>query len=151
MQATKKTVEKFAVRRATANDYGSVQELLVNAGLTTKEFFTRQRFTDTIADFGKYNLVAQMDGKVVGYVYGYDDSGKSGKPKFYGWMGRLVVDPEYRYRGIGKCLTDTCLAEFKRAGYEVVFAGVKMDNLISKQLLERAGFKNDGYLLLYVE
>lgn len=146
--------EKLAqtmIRQAEVSDYERVRDLLVSAGLTTNDFFTRERFTDTLRDFGKYNLVAEKGDKVVGYVFGFDDSGKSGKAKFYGYMGRLVVDPDYRNQGIGKRLTEGRLAEFKKSGYEVIFAGVRRDNAASRRILKNFGFKDDDFSLVYYE
>ncbi len=144
------TNEKTTIRRASAGDYGRVIELLTNAKLTDDSFFTRDRFVDALIDFGKYNLVAERDGKVVGYIFGYDDSGRSGKPKFYGYMGRLVVDPEYRNLGIGRSLMENCLAEFKRSGYSVVYIGIKKGNIASLELSKKLGFSDDGYYLLSI-
>ena len=140
--------EKVTIRQARVTDYDKVKSLLVDAGLTTDEFFTRVRFIRTLHDFGKYNLVAKKEGKLVGYISGFDDSGKSGEPKFYGYLGRWVVDPSYRHKGIGKELLERSIEEFRRSGYAVIFAGVKRDNLASKTALEKVGFGDDGYLLL---
>ncbi len=140
--------DKIVIRQAQVSDYERVKELLVKSKQTTEKVFTRKRFANTLQDFGKYNLVVQKDKTVVGYVSGYDDSGKSGKPKFYGYMGRLVVDPEYRGVGIGKILVGSCLRKFKKSGYKIIFAGVKKDNMASKNLFEKHGFRDDNIILL---
>ncbi|MBI4162469.1 MAG: GNAT family N-acetyltransferase [Candidatus Aenigmarchaeota archaeon] len=141
-------INKIVIRQARVNDYEIVKELLVKSKQTTGKVFTRKRFANTLQDFGKYNLVAQKGKTVIGYVFGYDDSGKSGKPKFYGYMGRLVIDPKYRGMGIGKTLVDICLGKFKKSGYKIIFAGVKKDNLASKNLFEKHGFRDDDIILL---
>ncbi len=139
---------KFVIRKATAGDYGRVKELLVQSGQITPDVFTKKRYENTLEDFNKYSLVAQKDGKVVGYIFGFDDSGRSGKSKFYGYLGRLVVDSEYRNMGIGKALIEESMAEFKKVGYKTVFAGVHKLNTSSKRLFEKHGFRDDDLMLL---
>lgn len=148
MQRNSRSTGKIIIRKARKNDYERVKELLVRSGQTTEQIFTRKRFENTLEDFNKYNLVAQKDNRLIGYIFGFDDSGKSGKPKFYGYLGRLIVDPEYRYMGIGNTLVEGCLAEFKKSGYKIVFAGVHRLNVNSRSLFEKKGFRNDDLLLL---
>lgn len=136
----------YSIRPAQPGDYERVKGLLVDAKITDSEFFTRERFGASIKSWEKYNLVAEKDGTVIGYISGFDDTGI-----FYGYMGRLVVDPEFRKLGIGESLSSACLAQFKRSGIPVVYVGVHADNEPSKGLLRKIGFSDDGYKLLWKE
>jgi ribosomal protein S18 acetylase RimI-like enzyme len=141
----RQTVEgKVRIRRAVAEDYETVRDLLVHERMTDAAFFTKHKFVLAIKRFGKYNLVAEIDGKVVGYASGFDDTGI-----FYGYIGRLVVDQEYRRRGIGERLVSARLEEMKRAGIGVILAGVDSKNPQAKRLLRKAGFVDPGYHLLF--
>lgn len=148
MQKDSNGVDKVVIRKAKPGDYEKVKEMLVSSGQTTSKVFTKKRFDDTLKDFSKYNLVAQRGKAVVGYIFGFDDSGRSGKPKFYGYIGRLIVDPEHRNLGIGNALVERCLSEFKKFGYTNVFVGIHRLNIGSKSLFEKRGFRDDDLLLL---
>jgi ribosomal protein S18 acetylase RimI-like enzyme len=136
-----KDKNELVIARACATDYDQVKSLLVSELGTNPDSFTKEKFEAAILQFGKYYLVAKIGGKAVGFVSGFDDTGI-----FYGYMGRLVVDPEYRNQGIGTQLVEACLEEFRKAGVASVFAGVRRDNAASKELLSKAGFKGGDYI-----
>ncbi len=133
--------DELVITKASTTDYERIKSLLVSELNTNPDTFTKGKFESAITQFGKYHLVARMDDKVVGFVSGFDDTGI-----FYGYMGRLVVDPEYRNQGVGARLMDACLEEFRKSGVSAVFAGVRRDNATSRELLGKAGFKDGDYL-----
>jgi len=49
-------------------------------------------------------LVAELDGKVVGFVMGEASGWEFGIPSTIGWIDTLGVDPDYQRRGIGRAL-----------------------------------------------
>lgn len=136
----------MAIRNARIKDFERVRSLLLNEGMTTPEFFTEERYRRGIEKFGRYYLVEERNGRVVGHISGFDDGGI-----FYGYMGRLVVDPAYRNKGIGKKLTRACLRQFKEAGVSMVYVSVAVKNAASEGLLRKLGFVDEGYKLLYIE
>lgn len=134
------------IRNARPEDYEAVANLLVSEGMTDEEFFTRERFVRGIKSFGRYYLVEERDGKVVGFISGFDDGGI-----FYGYMGRLVVHPDCRRRGVGNALTMECLRRFRKSGIPVVYTGAALRNKPSQNLLMKLGFVDEGYKLLYLD
>jgi ribosomal protein S18 acetylase RimI-like enzyme len=63
-------------------------------------------------------LVAEIQGKVVGFILGYVSGWEFGVPDTTGWLDTLGVDPAYQRRGIGKALFNELLEIFKRSGRE---------------------------------
>src|SRR3972149_4163902 len=63
-------------------------------------------------------LVAEIEGKVVGFILGYVSGWEFGVPDTIGWIDTLGVDPAYQRRGIGKALFNELLEIFKRSGRE---------------------------------
>ncbi|MBI4170596.1 MAG: GNAT family N-acetyltransferase [Candidatus Aenigmarchaeota archaeon] len=134
------------IRNARAEDFKRVRELLLSENMTTSEFFTEERFKRGLERFGRYHLVEERDGKVVGFISGFDDGGI-----FYGYMGRLVVDPGYRNQGIGESLTRACLKQFEEFGVPIVYAGIGLQNTASERLVQKLGCVDGGYKLIYFE
>ena len=134
------------IRQAQLSDYDKIKNLIVSEGLTTSDFFTRNRFERALQAFGRYYLVEERDGKVVGTISGFDDGGI-----FYGWMMRLAVDRNHRKRHIGEGLVKAGLEEFRKAGVPVVYAGAHRLNESSKNLLTKLGFAQEGFELVYRE
>jgi ribosomal protein S18 acetylase RimI-like enzyme len=66
------------------------------------------------------NLGAEMDGKLVGYVFAEIHLWEFGRGEKTGWIKVLGVDPEYQRSGIGQKLGETLLNHFKRKGVKKV-------------------------------
>lgn len=58
-------------------------------------------------------LVADLDGRVVGFMLGEVRSGEFGLEEPTGWIEVLGVDPDVRGRAIGRRLAEAMLAHFK--------------------------------------
>jgi len=63
-------------------------------------------------------LVAELEGKVVGFIMGYVSGWEFGVPDTIGWIDTLGVDPEYQRRGIGRALFNALIENFKHSGRE---------------------------------
>jgi len=63
-------------------------------------------------------LVAEVGGKVVGFILGYVSGWEFGVPDTVGWIDTIGVHPEYQKRGIGKMLFKELIENFKRTGKE---------------------------------
>jgi ribosomal protein S18 acetylase RimI-like enzyme len=64
--------------------------------------------------------VAEVDGKVVGFMLGDVRAGEFGLERPGGWIERFGIDPEYRGRDIGRRLFDALIRHFQGNGAEVV-------------------------------
>ena len=65
-------------------------------------------------------LVAELDGKVVGFIMGYVSGWEFGVPDSIGWIDTLGVDPAYQRRGIGRALFNALIENFKHSGREKI-------------------------------
>ena len=66
------------------------------------------------------SVVAEADGRVVGFMLGEVRSGEFGLEEPTGWIEVLGVDPEARGRAIGRRLADSMLRHFRAEGAESV-------------------------------
>jgi ribosomal protein S18 acetylase RimI-like enzyme len=83
-------------------------------------------------------LVAEVEGKVVGFILGYVSGWEFGVPDTVGWIDTLGVDPAYQRRGIGRALFKALIESFKRSGTE--------ETLEAKEAEER---KAEGVNVVY--
>ena len=87
-------------------------------------------------------LVAEQDGKVVGYAYagveGWDYMQLRGPA---GALYDIVVDPSYRGRGIGGALLERMIAELAARGAPRVVLSTAEQNGAAQRLFARAGFR----------
>jgi GNAT superfamily N-acetyltransferase len=84
-------------------------------------------------------FVAEMDGRVVGSATSTRYVPNSGAGSF-GWIGMVLVDPDYRRHGIGSTLLKRCIQYLKDCGVETV----KLDATpMGKLVYEKLGFHDE--------
>ena len=109
--------DKMKIRVLDENDLDAVVGIDKRVvGKERRDFWKRK-----IAYAGIYPrpaLVAEIEGKVVGFILGYVSGWEFGVPDTIGWIDTLGVDPAYQRRGIGKALFNELLEIFKRSGRE---------------------------------
>lgn len=66
------------------------------------------------------NLGAEIDGKLVGFIFAEIRLWEFGRGEKTGWIKVLGIDPEYQGRGIGRKLGETLLGHFKRKNVKKV-------------------------------
>jgi len=66
------------------------------------------------------STVAEVDGRVVGFMLGEVRSGEFGLEEPTGWIEVLGVDPDYRGNAIGRRLAERVLASFAALGAKSV-------------------------------
>ncbi len=64
------------------------------------------------------SLVAEIEGKVVGFILGYVSGWEFGVPDTVGWIDTIGVDPDHQNRGVGKTLFKSLIENFRRTGRE---------------------------------
>jgi ribosomal protein S18 acetylase RimI-like enzyme len=66
------------------------------------------------------SVVAEIGGKVVGFIFGEVRSGEFGLEEPTGWIEVLGVDPDQQGKAIGRRLAEAMLAHFKERGTHTV-------------------------------
>lgn len=81
----------------------------------------------------------EMDGKLVGTATSTRYLPEAG-PRSFGWIGMVLVDPDYRRHGIGSTLLKQCIAYLQKAGVETV----KLDATpLGKKVYDQLGFVDE--------
>lgn len=61
-------------------------------------------------------LVAEVEGKIVGFILGFVSGWEFGVPDTVGWIDTLGVDPAFQRRGIGRALFNALIEIFRKSG-----------------------------------
>ena len=95
-----------------------------------------------LADPNIVILVAERDGKVIGYTYsGVEGTDYMSLRGPAGVMYDIVVDPDHRKQGVGRMLVDATLEALKKKGAPRVVLSTAERNAAAQRLFDRAGFR----------
>ncbi len=87
------------------------------------------------------SVVAEADGKVVGFMLGEVRSGEFGLEEPTGWIEVLGVDPDYRGRSVGRRLAEEMLEHLRARGATTVRTLVDEKMAGIAEFFERLGFE----------
>jgi ribosomal protein S18 acetylase RimI-like enzyme len=87
------------------------------------------------------SAVAEVDGKVVGFMLGEVRSGEFGLEEATGWIEVMAVNPAMRGRSIGRLLADHVLEHFRAQGAKTVRTLVDEDMEGIAQFFSALGFE----------
>lgn len=92
-------------------------------------------------------LVAEANGKVVGFIIGEIRAWEFGSPPC-GWVFALTVSPEVRQLGIGKRIFDEISASMKQAGVSTVRTMIDRDDRLTMSFFRSMGLRTGSYIEL---
>ena len=87
-------------------------------------------------------LVAVINGKLVGSVFGTHDGRK-------GWINRLAVSPEFQRQNIAKKLIAEVEDRFSELGIDIIACLVEDWNIKSLKVFEKLGYKNHSDIVYF--
>jgi ribosomal protein S18 acetylase RimI-like enzyme len=87
------------------------------------------------------SVVAEADGRVVGFMLGEVRSGEFGLEEPTGWVEVLGVDPDCRGRAVGRRMAEAILEHFRERGAHSVRTLVDEDNEELRGFFSSVGFQ----------
>jgi ribosomal-protein-alanine N-acetyltransferase len=94
-------------------------------------------FYSEIYNKNSINKVAEIDGKVCGYI-----CVRCVQEECH--LLNLAVHPDYRRRGIASLLLESVLSQIKKKGCRFIFLEVRASNIIAQKMYEKFGFTSIG-------
>jgi ribosomal protein S18 acetylase RimI-like enzyme len=87
------------------------------------------------------SVVAEVDGRVVGFMLGEVRSGEFGLEEPTGWIEVLGVDPEHRGRALGRQMAEALLQHFRERGAHSVRTLVDEQSEELRSFFSSVGFE----------
>jgi len=87
------------------------------------------------------SLVAELDGKVIGFILGDVSGWEFGVPDNTGMIETVGVDPAYQRRGIARLLTEELIRSFRLNGVQKINTLVEWDDWDLLQFFHTMGFR----------
>jgi GNAT superfamily N-acetyltransferase len=140
-----------AVRRAAAHEIPEIEAVAVAAYAEYRAEVPAPVFDAYLEDLrcladhwrDAEVLVAEVDGRIAGSVLFYPDAGSEGLGLPSGWAGfrKLAVLPEMRGRGLGRALTEACIAAARRCRAPTVGIHTTPFMPAARRMYEAIGFR----------
>lgn len=140
------------IRRATSNDVGEIQTVARDSWESDYPFLSRESlqqgihewYTDdrirrALSDPSTLILVAEEDGRVVGFAHAWANFRQRA-----GNILRMYVHPQYRGRGIGRALYDESAATLAAEGIVRLQAETLAENPLGNEFYRSLGFVKTG-------
>jgi ribosomal-protein-alanine N-acetyltransferase len=143
-------VGDYEVRRCSHDDIEAV--IRINSE-TLPEHYSDYFYFEVLSEFPETFLVAELAGKVVGYImcrmeYGFSRLRKLGLAR-KGHVISIAVLEQHRGKGIGAVLMTTIHEEIAKRSASECYLEVRVSNLGAITLYERLGYKVTSRLEAY--
>ena len=135
------------IRAEDASDIGNIQAAITKSP-TNIDF--RQIIEEQVRKDEDASFVAEMGGKVVGYMISYIVFGGFGLEKG-AWIATLGVDPKLMGRGIGKRLAEEILSVYRDKGINDIYTSVRWDSVDLLSFFKTLGFDRSNFINLRKE
>jgi len=97
------------------------------------------------------SLVAELDGKVIGFIIGGASRWEYGVPENIGWIDTIGVDPDYQRKGIAKILFTEMTNKLKKVGVDTIITFVKRRDPILLNFFNSLGFQKGDMINLELD
>jgi predicted N-acetyltransferase YhbS len=144
-------LENVTIRRIRPEDAGDIAR--IQAAITkspTKTDFTQIIQEQVHKEDEVASFVAEIDGKVIGYMISYIVYAGFGLDKS-AWIATLGVDPRFMGQGIGKRLAEEILSFYKQRGIQHIMTSVRWDSVDLLSFFKASGFDRSDFINLRKE
>ena len=86
------------------------------------------------------SLVAEMEGKVLGFILGDVSGWEFGVPDTIGWIDTIGIDPAYQKKGLAKALAQELIRRLKTIGVRTIYTLVSWSDWDLLQFFHAMGF-----------
>ncbi len=136
------------IREITSDDAESIQEVRLAISQDDAELDLKKFIEQQVADSGiKASLVAEIDGKVVGYMISTTLYAGFGIKKS-AWIMAIGVHPDYMGQGIGLELANKICEIYKASGIKHIYSSVLWDSTDVLSFFKKLGFERSDFINL---
>ncbi len=93
------------------------------------------------------SLVAELEGKVIGFVVGEVSGWEFGVPDNIGWLTIIGVDPDYQHRGVARKLSEEFVKNLKAIGVKIIYTLVNWNEWDLLKFFREMGFTRGGDMI----
>ncbi len=140
-------LEKLNLRPLTIADLDAIVEIDRRVLGKPRRDFWKKRIELVNDQYPFSCLVAELEGKVVGFIVGEVSGWEFGIPDTIGWISTIGVDPVYQHKGIAKKLGEEFIKNVKTIGVSMIYALVNWNDWDLLKFFRAMGFTRGGDMI----
>lgn len=134
--------DPWTIRALEPRDAEAIHRIDRAASGREREGYLERRVREAAATAGiRLSLVAEVEGRVVGFVLATVDYGEFGRPEPAAVIDTIGVAPDARGQGIGRALVESLVAQARSLGIDRVQTVVEWRQIEMLGFLRELGFE----------
>jgi len=141
------TLTQLNIRPLTIGDLDAIVEIDRNVLGKQRKDFWKKRIEVVNTQYPLSCLVAEWEGKVIGFIVGEVSGWEFGVPDTIGWISTIGVDPAFQHQGIAKTLGEEFVKNLKAIGVSMVYTLVNWNDWDLLKFFRAMGFTRGGDMI----
>jgi len=138
---------KLNIKPLTFGDLDAIVEIDRKVLGTARQDFWRKKIELPNARYPFSGLVAELEGRVIGFIVGETSGWEFGIPETVGWISTIGVDPDYQHKGVARKLSEEFIRNLKEVGVSVVYTLVNWSDWDLLKFFRAMGFTRGGEMI----
>jgi ribosomal protein S18 acetylase RimI-like enzyme len=141
-------LNQMSIRPLTLGDLDAIVEIDRKVlGMPRQDFWMKRMELVGATRYPHSCLVAELEGKVIGFILGEVSGWEFGVPDTIGWIHTIGVDPAYQHRGVAKRLGEEFIKNVKAIGVSLVYTLVNWNDWDLLKFFRTMGFARGGDMI----
>lgn len=134
------SLESVKIRRLQKSDLDAIVEIDEKVLGENRKNYWERKLELMNHQSTQVSLVADLEGKVVGFILGDISGWEFGVPETIGWIDTIGVDPVYQKRGLATALAHELIKNLKAFGVKTIYTLVSWNDWDLLQFFHAMGF-----------
>jgi len=145
-------LDKLLIRIMETDDLDFIVDIDTKVlGETRRDYWVTKIVKRAEARPRDASLVAEIDGKVIGFILGEISGWEFKVPNNIGWIDTIGIDPDYQNKGIAKELAGACVQNLKKYGVDTIYTLVNWNDWDLLQFFHAMGFSRGDMINLVLK
>jgi ribosomal protein S18 acetylase RimI-like enzyme len=140
--------DKILIRRMKKTDAEAIGKIAAAIEKKPSPLDFKQIVSEEVKRKVDTSYVAEIKGKVVGFMISYMTYGNFGADRC-AWIAMFGVDPKWMGQGIGKRLAEEIFKIYKEKGVTEIFTSVRWDATDILSFFKTLGFERSNFINLW--
>jgi len=142
-----KFIERVTIRSFKEEDLEAIVEIDRKVLGKSRLNYWKQMIDLSSPRFPLSCLVAECEGKVIGFILGEVSGWEFKVPDTVGWISTIGVDPNYQHQGVARKLSQEFVKNLKSIGVTIVYTLVNWSDWDLLKFFRAMGFSRGGEMI----